>query len=312
MSKQSFVHPRRSILAVPGSSDRFLQKAPLLDADMVLLDLEDAVAPSEKPAARRRVAEAIRDQDWGDKIVGIRCNAWNSPYTFRDVLDVVAEAGPRLDVVMLAKTANAGEIVALDLLLTQLEHEAGLDPGHIGIEALIESAEGLANVTEICGASSRLEAVGLGPGDLAASLGMPMGIVGDVVENYPGDHFHYVCVAVLVAGRTHGLRVIDGPYLGLEDEDRLRELAHRTRALGFDGKWAIHPDQLKIINEVYWPTPAEVARAREIISALDAAAIDLGKGAIRYGGEMFDEVNRKMAQSILSRVPPTDGGDASL
>ncbi len=302
MSKHSRSHSRRSVLAVPGSSDRFLLKAPLLDADMVLLDLEDAVAPSEKPDARARVVRAIRESDWGDKIVGVRLNAFSTPFTVDDIIEAVGAAGSRLDLVVLAKTERPTEIAALDLILTQVEQGAELEVGHVGIEALIETAHGIDNVREIAGASTRLEAIAFGPGDLAASLGIPIGIVGDVVTGYPGDHYHAVCFALLVAARTHGLFVIDGPYLGLEDPGRLRELALRTRALGFDGKWAIHPDQIGVLNEVYSPTDAEIDRARAMLDALDRAAKDEGKGAIRHGGEMFDEVNRKMALATLSRA----------
>jgi citrate lyase subunit beta/citryl-CoA lyase len=296
-------------LAVPGSSERFLKKAAILDVDMVLLDLEDAVAPDEKPAARNKVAHAIREYAWGDKIVGVRLNAFSSLYTVRDMIEVIGAAGPRLDVVILAKTRDAHEIAAIDLLLTQLEAEAGLENGQVGIEALIESADGLANITEIAAASSRLEAIAFGPGDLAASLGIPMGIVGDIAESYPGDHFHAVCLALLLAARTHGLQVIDGPYLGLQDIDRLREMSLRTRALGFDGKWAIHPDQLATINEVFSPTETEIARAHEMLVALELAATSEGKGAIRHGDEMFDEVNRKMALATLSRAHRMEPGD---
>lgn len=308
MSQHSRTHARRSVLAVPGSSDRFLAKAPQLDADMVLLDLEDAVAPNEKANARLKVSRAIMDFDWGDKIVAVRVNAFNTPHTVRDVLEVVGRAGERLDLVVLAKTATANEVVALDLILNQIEIESGLRYRHIGIEALIESAEGLANISHITAASARLESISFGPGDLAASLGMPMGVVGDVAEDYPGDHYHAVCMSLLVAARAHGLYVIDGPYLGLGNSDRLRELGLRTRALGFDGKWAIHPDQIAILNEIYSPTDEEIARAHKMLDALDRAAEDEGKGAIRHGEEMFDEVNRKMAMSVLSRVPRPDSG----
>jgi len=302
MSLRSAKRSRRTVLAVPGSSERFLQKAPGLATDMVMLDLEDAVAPGEKEAARGKVARAIRELDWGERIVAVRVNAWNSPYTYRDVAEVVLAAGPRLDAIVLAKTANAGEINALDLLLSQVEREAGLDVGHVGIEPLIESAEGFAKVTEICAASPRLEAIAIGPGDLAASLGMPMATVGDVVENYPGDHYHYVYVAVLVAARTHGIQAIDGPFLGLANLERLREMSLRSRALGYDGKWAIHPDQLATINDIFTPTDAEVERAQLILRTLDDAAANEGKGAVRHDTEMFDEVNRKMAHAVLSRA----------
>ncbi len=306
MSTRSRTLARRSVLAVPGSSERFLEKAPHLDADMVLLDLEDAVAPSEKAGAREKVIRAIRESDWGDKIVGVRLNGFSSAFTVEDVTEVVGSAGSRLDLVVLAKTERPTEIAALDLILTQVERGAGLEIGHVGIEALIETAHGIDNVRAIAGASSRLEAIAFGPGDLAASLGIPITVVGDVVKDYPGDHYHAVCMALLIAARTHGLFVIDGPYLGLEDPDRLRELALRTRALGFDGKWAIHPDQIDILNEVYAPTQSELDRARAMLDALDRAANEEGKGAIRHGGEMLDEVNRKMALSVIARARQKD------
>jgi len=308
MSDHSRTHPRRSVLAVPGSSNRFLEKAVGLDADMVLLDLEDAVAPSEKRSAREKVVRAIRESDWGDKIVGVRLNAFSSAYTISDITEVVGAAGSRLDLVVLAKTERSTEIAALDLILTQVEQGAGLDVGHVGIEALIETAHGVANVATIAGASPRLEAIAFGPGDLAASIGIPISVVGDDVDGYPGDHYHSVHMALLIAARTHGLFVIDGSYLGLGDLDRLGELARRTRALGFDGKWAIHPEQIPVLNAVYSPTEAEISRANEMLAALDHATTVEGKGAIRHGGEMFDEVNRKMALSVLSRARRTDRG----
>ena len=308
MSQNSRIRPRRTVLAVPGSSDRFLEKATDLDADMVLLDLEDAVAPSEKASAREKVARAIRESDWGDKIVGVRLNAFSSPFTVGDVTAVVGAAGDRLDVVVLAKTERASEIAALDLILSQVEYGAGLEIGHVGIEALVETAQGIANVTAIAGASPRLEAIDLGPGDMAASLGIPVTIVGDEVAGYPGDHFHAVYMALLIAARAHGLFVIDGPFHGLGDLDRLRTLASRTRALGFDGKWAIHPEQIPVLNAVFSPTEAEISRANEMLETLDDASTNQGKGAVRHGGEMFDEVNRKMALSILARAHRTDSG----
>jgi len=308
VSDHSRARARRSVLAVPGSSERFLDKAAGLDADMVLLDLEDAVAPSEKKSAREKVVRAIRELDWGDKIVGVRLNAFSSPYTVSDITEVVGAAGSRLDLVVLAKTERASEIVAVDLILTQVEQGAGLDVGHIGIEALIETARGVSNVATIAGASPRLEAIAFGPGDLAASLGMPITVVGDEIEGYPGDHYHAVCMSLLIAARTNGLFVIDGPFHGLGDLDRLGNLARRTRALGFDGKWAIHPEQIAVLNAVYSPTEAEIARANEMLEAIGHAAEVDGRGAIRHGGEMFDEVNRKTALSVLARARRADPG----
>lgn len=302
MSERSRTLPRRSVLAVPGSSERFLGKAPSLAADMFLLDLEDAVAPSEKAAARSKVVTAIRDLDFGNAVLGVRLNGWATRWTFRDVLEVVGAAGERLDLVMLPKAEQVGEVVALDLLLSQVEVEAGLAPGRTGIEIQIESARGLANADELCGASSRIESVVLGPVDLAASLGMPMLTGGDVPDGYPGDHYHAVHLAILVAARSHGIQAIDGPYLRLDDLHGLRLLGGRTRALGFDGKWAIHPSQIDVLNELFTPDAAQVARAKEIISSLDAAASGDGRGALRNDGEMLDEASRKMALAVLRRA----------
>lgn len=303
MSDRSRQHPRRSVLAVPGSSERFLAKAPHVGADMVMLDLEDAVVPSERARARRLVARAVAAGGFGDAIVGVRVNAFGTGDALADLTAVVPESAGRLDVVVLAKTKDAAEVRALDIVLGELERAAGLTVGGIGVEALLESAKGIANIAEIAAASSRLEALCVGPGDLAASLGMAMGTVGDVLDGYPGDHYHAVSMALIVAARANGLACVDGPYLGLDDEGRLRELAGRTRALGFDGKWAIHPSQVPVLNEVYAPTDAEVARAHEMLAALDDAAATEQRGAVRHGAEMFDEVNRKMAESILARRP---------
>jgi citrate lyase subunit beta/citryl-CoA lyase len=293
--------PRRSCLAVPGSSGRFLAKAATLPTDEVILDLEDAVAESEKPAARGRVAAAVAELDWGERVVCVRVNGWATRHTYRDVIEVLTATGPRLDEVMLPKVGSAGEVVALDLLLSQVERDAGLPPGHVGIEVQIESAAGVAAVREICAASARLETVVLGPVDLAASLGMPQLTGGADLDGHPGDHYHHVLMELLVAGRANALQVIDGPYLSLDDEDGLRTIARRRAALGLDGKWAIHPDQLEVINEVFSPSPEALARAEAILEALDEAAATDGRGALRHGGEMLDEASRKLAERLVAR-----------
>src|SRR6202035_349664 len=238
MSERSRDLPRRSCLSTPGSNEKFLAKAPTVPADMFFLDLEDAVAPLEKEAARPKVVAAVRDQDWGDAVLCVRVNAWDTKWTYGDVISVVGDACPRLDEIMLPKVENAAQVVAMDLLLTQVESNSGLPVGHIGIEAQIETARGLINVDDICAASPRLETIIFGPADFAASIEMPVLTGGVQIPEYPGDHFHYVFSRILMAGRANGLQVIDGPYLKVKDMEGLRHFARRTRVLGYDGKWA--------------------------------------------------------------------------
>ncbi|MBO0693486.1 MAG: CoA ester lyase, partial [Acidimicrobiaceae bacterium] len=202
MSARSRNLPRRSCHAVPGTSERFIAKAPSLPADMFFLDLEDSVPPADKEASRARVASAVREMDWGDAVLAVRVNAWDTRWTYGDVIEVVPAAGDRLDVLVLPKVQSPAEVAALDLLLRQVETNAGLPVGHIGIEAQIESARGLVNVEAICAASTRLESIVLGPLDLAASMGMPSQAGGMLIPEYPGDYFHYVFVKILMAGRA--------------------------------------------------------------------------------------------------------------
>src|SRR5437867_2655474 len=236
MSGRTRSLPRRSCLSVPGSSERFLQKAPTVPADMAFLDLEDSVAPIEKESARAKVVDAIKNLDWGDRVLCVRVNAWDTKWTYGDVIEVVENAGERLDEVMLPKVQSAAEIVALDLLLTQVEQNAGLPRHHIGIEAQIETTRGLINVEEICAASPRLETIIFGPADFAASMEMPVLTAGVQIPEYPGGHFHYVFNKILMAGRANSLQVIDGPYLKVRDTDGFRDFATRTRILGYDRK----------------------------------------------------------------------------
>src|SRR5947208_1882234 len=223
MSSRSRDLPRRSCLSVPGSSEKMLAKGPTIAADMTFLDLEDAVSPLEKEAARPKVVDAIKNQDWGDRVLCVRVNAWDTEWTAFDVIEVVGNAGERLDEVMLPKVQSAAEIVALDLLLSQVEAKAGLPPGHIGIEPQIETARGLINVEEICAASPRLETIIFGPADFAASMEMPVLTGGVQIPEYPGDHFHYVFNKILMAGRANGLQVIDGPFLKVREPDAFRD-----------------------------------------------------------------------------------------
>jgi len=268
---------------------------------MTFLDLEDSVAPNEKVEARAKVVNAIRTQAWDDRVLCVRVNAWDTAWTYGDVIDVVGNAGTRLDEVMLPKVQCAAEVVALDLLLTQVEKNAGLPVGHIGIEAQIETARGLINVDDICAASPRLEAIIFGPADFAASIEMPVLTGGVAIPEYPGDHFHYVFSRILMAGRANGLQVIDGPFLKVRDLDALREFAMRTRMLGYDGKWALTPDQALVLNEVYSPTQEQFDRAWDILEAYRVATDEKMTGAVMFGDEMIDEASRKMATKFLSR-----------
>jgi len=301
MSERSRDLPRRSCLSVPGSSERFLEKAPGVPADMSFLDLEDSVAPLEKEAARAKVVSAIREQDWGDRVMCVRINAWDTKWTYGDVIEVVGKAGERLDEVMLPKVQSAAEVVALDLLLSQVETNSGLAPGHIGIEAQIETTRGLINVEEICAASGRLETIVFGPADFAASMEMPVLTGGVQIPDYPGDHFHYVFSKILMAGRANGLQVIDGPFLKVREPEALRDYCKRTRILGYDGKWALHPEQVTVINQMFSPTQEQFDRALDILEAYRQATEEERKGAVMYGDEMIDEASRKMAVKFVTR-----------
>jgi citrate lyase subunit beta/citryl-CoA lyase len=300
MSERSRSLPRRSCLSVPGSSEKMLGKAPGLGADMVFLDLEDSVSPLEKENARDNVVRAINENDWGETVLCVRVNAWDTEWTYRDVIAVVEGASERLDELMLPKVQTADEVHALDLLLTQIEKVTGRQ-SHVGIEAQIETAQGLINVEEICAASDRLETIIFGPADFAASTEMPVLTGGVSIPEYPGDHFHYVFSKILMAGRANGLQVIDGPFLKIRELDALREYSMRCRILGYDGKWALHPDQVKVINEVFTPTQEQFDRAVDILDAYEKATMEERRGAVMFGDEMIDEASRKMATKFLVR-----------
>jgi citrate lyase subunit beta/citryl-CoA lyase len=279
-----------------------LGKGPTLGADMVFIDLEDSVSPLEKEAARGKAVTAIRDQDGGETVLCVRVNAWDTPWTAYDILEVVGNAGERLEEIMLPKVQTAAEVVAMDLLLTQVEQQAGLPAGHIGIEAQIETAQGLINVNDICAASPRLETIILGPVDMSASMEMP-GLRGGLeIPEYPGDYFHYVFVKILMAGRANGLQVIDGPYVKVRDSDGFREFAMRAQILGYDGKWALHPDQVQILNELFSPTQEQFDKAWDILETYEKATTEGDrKGAVMLGDEMIDEASRKVAVKLVSR-----------
>jgi citrate lyase subunit beta/citryl-CoA lyase len=278
-----------------------LAKAPGLGADMVFLDLEDAVAPLEKPGARAKVVKAINELDWGDTVLCVRVNAWDTEWTYRDVIEVVEGAGERLDELMLPKVQNAGDVQALDMLLTQIEKVTGRQ-SRVGIEAQIETAQGIINVEEICAASDRLETIILGPVDMSASMEMPSLAGGLDIPEYPGDYFHYVFVKILMAGRANGLQVIDGPYVKVRDSEGFREFCKRSQILGYDGKWALHPDQVTILNEIFGISQERFDKACDILEAYEKATTEGDrKGAVMFGDEMIDEASRKVAIKVVAR-----------
>ena len=279
-----------------------LSKGPTIPADMTFLDLEDAVSPLEKAAARPKVVDAIRNLDWGDRVLCVRVNVWDTEWTAFDVIEVVGNAGERLDEIMLPKVQSAAEVVALDLLLTQVEKNVGLPVGHIGIEAQIETARGIINVEEICAASPRIETIILGPVDMSASMEMPSLAGGLQIPEYPGDYFHYVFVKILMAGRANGLQVIDGPYVKVRDPEGFRDFCQRTQILGYDGKWALHPDQVTILNEVFSPSQEQFDKAWDVLDAYEKATTEGDrKGAVMFGDEMIDEASRKVAVKLVMK-----------
>jgi len=285
-----------------------LEKAKGLAADQVFLDLEDAVAPLAKPEARKNIVAALNEGDWGGKVRVVRVNDLTTPWTYRDVIEIVEGAGDHLDCVMLPKVQSAAHVEWLDLTLTQLEKTLGLPLGRIGIEAQIENARGLVNVDAIAAASPRLETIIFGPADFMASVNMKSLVVGALNPDYPGDPFHYVFMRILMAARMHELQAIDGPYLQIRDVDGFREVARRSAALGFDGKWVLHPDQIAAANEVYSPAQADYDHAELILEAYDYYTSEAGGrlGAVmisREGGgeEMIDEASRKMALVIAAK-----------
>lgn len=295
---------RRSCLAVPGSSLKMLDKAQGLPADQVFLDLEDSVAPLAKKAARGNIVSALTRGDWTGKTRVVRINDWTTEWTYADVIAVVEGAGADLDCLMLPKVQTPEQVVALDLLLTQIERSAGLEVGRIGIEAQIENALGLVNVDAIATASPRVETIIFGPADFMASINMKSMVVGEQPVGYDvGDAYHYILMRILMAARAHGLQAIDGPYLQIRDVDGFRRVAGRSAALGFDGKWVLHPGQIEAANEMYRPSQQDYDHAELILDAYAWHTSDAGgrRGAVMLGEEMIDEASRKMALVVAAK-----------
>ena len=289
-----------------------IEKAKTLPADEVFLDLEDAVAPVAKAEARTRVASALAEPGWFGRsdrgigsggLLGVRVNDWTTPWTHADVIEVVATAGSHLDVVVLPKVVDVSHVRALDLLLTQLELTHELPPGRIAIEAQIETAQGLSNVDAIA-AAPRVQALVLGPADMMASLNMGTLVVGEQPEGYDvGDAYHHVLMKILIAARTHGIAAIDGPYLKVRDVEAFRRVAARSAALGYDGKWVLHPDQIAAGNELFSPRQDDYDHAELILEAYEWHTSQAGgaRGAVMLGDEMIDEASRKMALVIAAK-----------
>ena len=290
------MRPRRTCHAVPGSSERFLAKAPSLEADEVFLDLEDSVAQSEKGNARRLIIDALRTHDFGEKTVVVRVNGTDTPHYYRDLIDVVEQAGDRLHAIMLPKVRTPGDVEMTAKLLSQIELAKEL-PNRIGIEAQIEDAAGLLACEAIASASPRMETLIFGPGDYSAAVGIPVTTIGGAPEHYPGDHLNYVFSRLVVAARAAGIQAIDGPYAAFDDDEGLKQRARLARALGMDGKWTIHPRQIATVNEVFTPAREEWERAEALLAAYREST-EAGRGAAMFEGEMIDEANRRMAERL--------------
>ena len=298
------VRPRRSNLAVPGSSQKMIDKARTLPVDQVFLDLEDAVAPLAKPQARQTIVAALTEGGWGERLRVVRVNDWTTPWTYRDVVEVVEGAGADLDCVMLPKVRSAEHVVALDLLLTQIERSVGLEVGRMGIEVQIEDARGLLAADAIAQASPRVETLVFGPADFMASITMRSLVVGEQPPGYDvGDAYHAILMGILLAARANDKQAIDGPYPAIRDIDGLRRVAGRSAALGFDGKWVLHPGQVDAVNEVFSPRQADYEHAEDILDAYAWYTSESGggRGAVILGDEMIDEASRKMALVVAGK-----------
>jgi len=290
---------QRSELAVPGSNTKLFEKAASGDADYVFLDVEDAVAPDDKLSARANIVEALNDLDWAGqgKTVSIRINGIDTQYMYRDVIEILEQAGSSVDTLLIPKVGTPSDVYLVDALVSQIETAVGLEHT-IGLEVLIETALGMANVEAIAQASTRLEAMHFGVADYAASCRARTVNIGGLSPDYPGDQWHHALARMTVACRAYGLRPIDGPFGDFNDSDGFVAAGKRAAALGIEGKWAIHPSQITLANEVFSPPDSEVQRARDILTALEAASRE-GKGAAQLDGKMIDAASARMADSVV-------------
>jgi citrate lyase subunit beta/citryl-CoA lyase len=291
---------RRSELATPGSQQKMIAKAGESDADLVFLDLEDAVTPSEKVRARGQVIAALNELDWGQKVRAVRINSMDTVWAHDDIIDVVTHAGEHLDIIIIPKVKAPRDVWFVETLLAQLEAKLRLGR-KIGLEVLIEETEALARVEEIAAASPRLEALILGVGDLSASQGIRTGHISDPAMRYPGDMWHYARNRMIVAARANGLDAIDGPYPNYRDADGYRREASWGSTLGCAGKWCIHPSQIEVANDVFAPTEKEIALARRMCDAYEAAQSG-GAGAAGEAGVLVDAASVRIFQGVLERA----------
>jgi len=292
----------RSLLFVPASKPAMIQKAAASAADLVCIDLEDAVAPDEKAASRPNVVRALKELNFGRRTRVVRINGLDTPFAYRDLVEVVEAAGDRIDVIMLPKAGSARDVAFVDTMLSQIEAHVGLQR-RIGIEAQIETAHGFLHCSEIASASPRLEGLVFGAGDYAASMRMPSAAIGEFDANdeiYPGHRWHAVMHAVVATARANGLRAIDGPYAGYKDSAGLEKSARIARVMGFDGKQCIHPSQIPIVNRMFSPSTEEVAHAKSVVEAYNEAAKS-GRGAVGKDGKMIDYANIRMARALLRK-----------
>jgi len=298
--------PNRCQLFGPGSRPAIFEKMASSDADVINLDLEDSVAPTDKDSARANIIKAISDVDWGDKTLSVRINGLDTPYWYRDVVDLLEQAGERLDQIMIPKVGCAADLYAVDALVTAVERAKGRTK-KISFELIIESAAGIAHVEEIAAASPRLQAMSLGAADFAASMGMQTTGIGGTQENYYmlrdgvkhwADPWHWAQTAIVAACRTHGVLPVDGPFGDFSDDEGYRAQARRSATLGMVGKWAIHPKQIAVANEVFTPSDEAVAEAREILAAMETAKAN-GEGATVYKGRLVDIASIKQAEVIV-------------
>ncbi|MHA7886057.1 L-malyl-CoA/beta-methylmalyl-CoA lyase [Roseicyclus sp.] len=306
---QPVARPNRCQLFGPGSRPAIFEKMAASDADVINLDLEDSVAPDDKAQARKNIIQAIGDVDWGKKTLSVRINGLDSPYWYRDVVDLLEQASDRLDQIMIPKVGNAGDIYAVDALVSSIEMAMGRTKP-IAFEVIIESAAGIAHVEEIAAASPRLQAMSLGAADFAASMGMQTTGIGGTQENYYmhrdgakywSDPWHWAQAAIVAACRTHGVLPVDGPFGDFSDDEGFRAQARRSATLGMVGKWAIHPKQVALANEVFTPSDEAVAEAREILAAMEKAKAE-GAGATVYKGRLVDIASIKQAEVIVKQA----------